>query len=930
MAPSAVTDKAVPTASTGAEEDVSVEPTSVETVQRSIVNPSLIATSSNNNNAPINVLPSTLTTDEPPTSAAPAATPASAPPPSAVYCEAVQPPPANLRQKKADSEKSVSQLVNERKRQSKKNQTHDDKALLELLDKKYQRLANRGGCKYLLATRTVKCNCLEILDDRHYRTMVSAWTLDFFKKPKAQQDQQLMEWHRYVHDIKQRFPWNIQNRKHFLIPFNNLPSTRLQWDDDDDIVDMQPLLSRRVCSSAIMEITERGKKAWPKLAKAAVTTMIVKPHGNIGKKRKREDTDLMTHFTKLEGYGEVEATRFMRSVTGQLETRDNEDKDLRLPTHMGKRHCYREYGKQIGYTISKDEVPVVKWAGEGNAPEDLTCASWTKYRDFWSAEFPHLKVGTSSEDICTHCHQFAMRHKFAMKLKDPTKLGTIDDTLFTNINNADEGPDTDAPEVEQEEAEEDATVSNNNTISFTVGAEEDLTSNVAAIVIEIVEGTSDPGPGIVGESADDPDVAQFTDPDPSEASHDANVESNELMLLRAAWHIKSARAQRSFYQKKCKEAIECAKVKDMPHSERVNTLVVDYGQNMEMPAFNASQPGETYYYSPLSVYNLGVVNSAHVANEDYDNPYEHLHAHVYHKGQGQKGGNNVASLILKTLKSQGIMKENEIGGELNIIFDNCSGQNKNNTVISLVAYLVELGYFKEVNFIFLVVGHTKNAADRLFNALKELYRMQNIGTMAKLLEILNQSNKVTVHNTDETDFLQYTNFLSQFYRKISGIIKVNHIFSCDKNTSWNANQFIMTIRECDLPDAKVVKYNMVKQNFYNRNKLVSGKKLSFKAAVDKRPEIIREAKDVLLTQCKPPGINPYTQVELHDNFAPNLDHEDAIITCPKPTPEIYALVKKEGEDRKNMKLELLDRKKSSMKLIEEMANDDVTKKEEEV
>jgi len=33
-----------------------------------------------------------------------------------------------------------------------------------------------------------------------------------------------------------------------------------------------------------------------------------------------------------------------------------------------------------------------------------------------------------------------------------------------------------------------------------------------------------------------------------------------------------------------------------------------------------------------------------------------------------------------------------------------------------------MNYFKEVNFTFLIVGHTKNAADRLFNSLKtELY-----------------------------------------------------------------------------------------------------------------------------------------------------------------------------------------------------------------
>jgi len=54
-----------------------------------------------------------------------------------------------------------------------------------------------------------------------------------------------------------------------------------------------------------------------------------------------------------------------------------------------------------------------------------------------------------------------------------------------------------------------------------------------------------------------------------------------------------------------------------------------------------------------------------------------------------------------------------VDGELNIIFDNCGGQNKNSTVLSLAAWLMALNYFKRVNFIFLVVGHTKNAADRL-------------------------------------------------------------------------------------------------------------------------------------------------------------------------------------------------------------------------
>ena len=61
----------------------------------------------------------------------------------------------------------------------------------------------------------------------------------------------------------------------------------------------------------------------------------------------------------------------------------------------------------------------------------------------------------------------------------------------------------------------------------------------------------------------------------------------------------------------------------------------------------SSQGKLTYYYSPLSIYNLGVVDHAH----DYGNGEvkERMYAHVYHEGVGKKGANNVASLIVKTL-----------------------------------------------------------------------------------------------------------------------------------------------------------------------------------------------------------------------------------------------------------------------------------------
>jgi len=78
------------------------------------------------------------------------------------------------------------------------------------------------------------------------------------------------------------------------------------------------------------------------------------------------------------------------------------------------------------------------------------------------------------------------------------------------------------------------------------------------------------------------------------------------------------------------------------------------------------QPGITYYYSPLSIYNLGIVDHAHVYDDGWVT--EHMHCHVYHEGVGKKGANNVASLIMKTLRGLNLLHGDLVGGEINICF----------------------------------------------------------------------------------------------------------------------------------------------------------------------------------------------------------------------------------------------------------------------
>jgi len=110
--------------------------------------------------------------------------------------------------------------------------------------------------------------------------------------------------------------------------------------------------------------------------------------------------------------------------------------------------------------------------------------------------------------------------------------------------------------------------------------------------------------------------------------------------------------------------------------------------------------------------------------------------------------------------------------------DNCSRQNKNRMVLRLAPLLVEMGLYRRVNFIFLVIGHTKNCADRLFNLLKLDYRWQNVYTVEDLMDVLGKSNYVTpIRVNVPGDILDFNNFESRIYMRLRpGTIKRNQVF----------------------------------------------------------------------------------------------------------------------------------------------------------
>ncbi len=291
------------------------------------------------------------------------------------------------------------------------------------------------------------------------------------------------------------------------------------------------------------------------------------------------------------------------------------------------------------------------WDGPDNMADAPNYVSLFTYVTMWHHHYPHLKLSHPAEDICEMCHRFANRYRHLAVHNRDTSMATNstdDGNLFQLMDD----------------------------LNINMSNEEDDDTNIDE---DGMHGT------ISNDIKEDVDEGAATN---------TMDEEWELMLLRAVVHVRAAKAQRILYQECMKRTFTGTKQKVCHDSKiydsKIYTLVVDYCQNTEVPVFNKEQPGCSYYYSLVGVYTCGVVNHGHLNNDGTVG--EHVHAHVYHEGTGKNGTNNEASLIMKTLRLMDIVRDNEAGGELNIFFNNCSGKNKNNTVLKVMVWLCEMGY----------------------------------------------------------------------------------------------------------------------------------------------------------------------------------------------------------------------------------------------
>jgi len=317
-----------------------------------------------------------------------------------------------------------------------------------------------------------------------------------------------------------------------------------------------------------------------------------------------------------------------------------------------------------------------------------------------------------------------------------------------------------------------------------------------------------------------------------------------------------ARTQRELYNQKKQLA------RDKP--DECRTYTVDYSQNVYMPHFGDEQPGETYYYSPVNAYVLGIV--------DCGRKPMRMTAHVYFENEGKKGGNNVTSLLRKQLFGDGFLAQDKKHvKEINFVFDNCGGQNKNRMVLRMLLHFVKRGICDVARATFLIKGHTKNDCDRMFNLMKQGYRKKNSYTPSDVLNNLKHPD-VKAMKAHAFNFFDW-DACKDVYMRRPEHVKKNHTFKCHANDPTNLH-----VRE--FHGAPEVIQQLVKRNWKNKDWFPLGT----------QPE-----------QLQHPGMKDIKYKELYDKWRPLIPVEKRKeYKCYNDDPgdEMRGKVKKESKESK--------------------------------
>jgi hypothetical protein len=182
----------------------------------------------------------------------------------------------------------------------------------------------------------------------------------------------------------------------------------------------------------------------------------------------------------------------------------------------------------------------------------------------------------------------------------------------------------------------------------------------------------------------------------------------------------AAKVQQELHHRRA-EATTTAMSNDIKNAKDsdAHVLSIDLQQQMYLPQLTHT---EMYYSQQLACCNLGIHDST--ANKGF--------MFLWSENHGGRGSLEISSCVYQYLNTQCNTEKRK----LIVWSDNCSGQNKNQYMITMYLFLIAAGKFDEIIHKFPIKGHTFLPCDRDFALIEKRRSKCSPNTVMDLVEII--------------------------------------------------------------------------------------------------------------------------------------------------------------------------------------------------
>lgn len=246
-------------------------------------------------------------------------------------------------------------------------------------------------------------------------------------------------------------------------------------------------------------------------------------------------------------------------------------------------------------------------------------------------------------------------------------------------------------------------------------------------------------------------------------------------------HLQQAMVGRNYYREvsrnlddELRVTVDFTTTRDPCSYEGTMHYSFDYAQQILYPS-NPLQPGPIYFKTPRKCGLFGV------CCESIPRQVNYVIDESVHAG---KGANGVLSYVHHFLEKHGI---GETSGHFHA--DNCSGQNKNNCALWYMAWRVIHNLHKNIQYSFMIAGHTKFAPDWCFGLLKQRVRKTFVSSLYEIVSVIQESTKTGVNVAELAGLhsgrvlvptYDWTTFLGQYFKPLLGIKKCHYFRFCSE------------------------------------------------------------------------------------------------------------------------------------------------------